>query len=432
MEKTKKITALSKYITSEVETSFSIDRSFTSKDFSSKIKTFIKSFKQFDGLIIKDDRGNLYFINLRNSNALTNSSSINISQGKAPNIKSSSPFRKIIKYTLTNNNKEAYQVVLIFNFLDRQSVFPIFKKSLISLLCYFVLSLIILLTLSDSSSTNKKNNNSSSNNTENYAKKEQRIKIDHNISFKNKKKKNIAHKNNEKEDYPKKEKPIKINHKISYQEKEKKQSNSDKEQVLPAIKEKKYQENISSNTKDNNFSEASTEKIETKSASPISMYSNKSGLVWGDFLKDKLDAELKRSTEADQDSCLVFIKIKNPSNKEIPYKEISELIINKFHYQDLAFEIGSDLFCIIIPDKDLNEGQNEIDDFIKLFLNSFTESNFILYAGITSRNGRLVNAEIMITESETALEKAEAEPKSTTIAFRADANKYREWASKKY
>ena len=47
--------------------------------------------------------------------------------------------------------------------------------------------------------------------------------------------------------------------------------------------------------------------------------------------------------------------------------------------------------------------------------------------GLTSRNGRLLGQKRMIQEAKAALAKAETEEASTTIAFRTDLNKYRDY-----
>lgn len=156
------------------------------------------------------------------------------------------------------------------------------------------------------------------------------------------------------------------------------------------------------------------------------LYSPKSGLVWEHFLRPKLSAELKRAASFDQDSCLVFISIQSPSGF-IPYRNISELIIEHFTYRDLAFESGNDTFCVIIPDKDLDEGLTDVEKFRKSVFNRFPDSAFKIYAGLTSRNSRLLSEKRMIQEAESALAKAVSEPDSTTMSFRTDLNKYREY-----
>jgi hypothetical protein len=156
------------------------------------------------------------------------------------------------------------------------------------------------------------------------------------------------------------------------------------------------------------------------------LYSPKSGLVWEHFLRPKLSAELKRAASFDQDSCLVFISILSPSGF-IPYRNISELIIEHFSYRDLAFESGDDTFCVIIPDKDLDEGLHEVEKFRKSIFSRFPDSVYKIYAGLTSRNSRLLSEKRMIQEAQSALSKAVSEPDSTTMSFRTDLNKYREY-----
>ncbi|HAK47391.1 MAG TPA: hypothetical protein DCO79_15910 [Spirochaeta sp.] len=165
---------------------------------------------------------------------------------------------------------------------------------------------------------------------------------------------------------------------------------------------------------------------ETAEGSLSGMYSERSGLVWEHFLSEKLDAELKRAASFDQDSCLAFISIASQSGF-IPYRNISELIIEHFPYKDLAFESGEDTFCVIIPEKDIDEGQIEVEKFKKNLLARFHDSSYRVYAGLTSRNSRLLSEKRMIQEARAALNKAEEEKQSTTISFRTDLNKYREY-----
>jgi len=49
---------------------------------------------------------------------------------------------------------------------------------------------------------------------------------------------------------------------------------------------------------------------------------------------------------------------------------------------------------------------------------------------MSSRSGRLLNAERLILEADEALKKARTEEKSPIIAFKSDPEKYREFISK--
>ncbi|MBI9106057.1 MAG: hypothetical protein JEZ04_04880 [Spirochaetales bacterium] len=156
------------------------------------------------------------------------------------------------------------------------------------------------------------------------------------------------------------------------------------------------------------------------------LYSPTSGLVWERFLSPRLSAELKRAASFDQDSCLVYISVISPSGF-VPYRNISELIIEHFTYRDLAFEAGRDTFCVIIPDKDLDEGLTDVEKFKKSIFSRFPDSAYRIYAGLTSRNSRLMSEKRMIQEAKSALSKAVSEPESITMSFRTDLNKYREY-----
>lgn len=176
-----------------------------------------------------------------------------------------------------------------------------------------------------------------------------------------------------------------------------------------------------------NFSEITAESDpKTEKVVSPGMYSDRSGLVWAHFLPEKLEAELKRSASFDQDSCLAFISIDHPSGF-IPYKNISKLIVDHFKYKDLAFESGESSFSIIIPDKDIDEGLQDIEKFRKSFLEKFPDTAYVIHAGLTSRNSRLLSEKRMIHEAKSALTRAKTEPAGTTISFRTDLNKYREY-----
>jgi len=190
------------------------------------------------------------------------------------------------------------------------------------------------------------------------------------------------------------------------------------EAVAEAVAEESSQPDSETSHEDTNLRE--------KDEDCPGLYSPKSGLVWEQFLTEKLSAELKRAASFDQDACLVFISIFSPSGF-IPYRNISELIIEYFTYRDLAFEAGEDTFCVIIPDKDIDEGLGDVEKFQKSILARFPDSAYRLYAGLTSRNSRLLSEKRMIQEAKAALSKAVSEPESTTMSFRTDLSKYRDY-----
>ena len=81
--------------------------------------------------------------------------------------------------------------------------------------------------------------------------------------------------------------------------------------------------------------------------------------------------------------------------------------------------------------KGYRRGQIEVEKFKKSLLARFPDSSYRIHAGITSRNSRLLSEKRMIQEAKAALNKAEEEKDSTTIAFRTDLNKYREYIASK-
>jgi len=170
------------------------------------------------------------------------------------------------------------------------------------------------------------------------------------------------------------------------------------------------------------------EKVpETDSTQISKLYSPASGLVWQNFLNERLDNELKRAASFDQDLILGIIRISGAPSGIGP-KVIGELILERFPFSDLAFEYGDNAYAVIIPNTDLDQGITEFEALIsELNKLSAGGSSLISAVGLTSRNGRLLNAERLIKEADRALKKAESEKKSTIFAFRADPAKYREF-----
>lgn len=145
----------------------------------------------------------------------------------------------------------------------------------------------------------------------------------------------------------------------------------------------------------------------------------------------KISNELKRAASFDQDMVLALIKVPIEiidNGKE----EFEQLLHETFFYSDLIFNNDPATYTVIIPNTDIDKGISEIRDFDQNTAREIDVLNrhTILY-GLSSRNGRLVDGEVLFSEASAALKRAEKEINSNIVGFRPDPAKYREFLSKK-
>ena len=109
------------------------------------------------------------------------------------------------------------------------------------------------------------------------------------------------------------------------------------------------------------------------------------------------------------------------------WKLAGEVANECFTLNDLRFAVSDDKFAVIFPDRDLHEGLALCQNFAKSF--SVMSGRNILYAGLSSRNGREMDAERLITETKAALFKCTEE--ENIVALETDPDKYRDFICSK-
>jgi hypothetical protein len=103
--------------------------------------------------------------------------------------------------------------------------------------------------------------------------------------------------------------------------------------------------------------------------------------------------------------------------------------------RDLIFGKGENGIAVIVPNIDLDQGISKSEQFSSRFISKLRELSasqsgtpgIELCIGLSSRSGRLIEAERLILEAQRALEKAMADPVSHIVAFKSDPEKYREF-----
>jgi len=158
------------------------------------------------------------------------------------------------------------------------------------------------------------------------------------------------------------------------------------------------------------------------------LFSERSGLGWEAYLEERLNAELARAASFDQDlTCAVFGS--SAPCQEEDYRIVGKKIIEFFKFQDLAFELGDSCFIVILPNLDLDSGILKAEEFLRILDESSVHYDF--KAGLSSRNGRLLRANLILKETKRSLEKALEDKENRIIAFRTDPVKFRHFIATK-
>lgn len=163
---------------------------------------------------------------------------------------------------------------------------------------------------------------------------------------------------------------------------------------------------------------------------PHELFSPATGLVWESFLLTRLESELKRAAAYDQDACLLLCQLHTRESDD-GYLKMVKTLKENYDYPDLLFEYGSGGAALVLPNVDMDEGLAMAENLRKAVDDALLGSSCVTAAGLSSRNGRIIEAERLMKECRTALQKALNEENSTLIAFRSDLEKYREFIARK-
>jgi GGDEF domain-containing protein len=178
-------------------------------------------------------------------------------------------------------------------------------------------------------------------------------------------------------------------------------------------------------TEDFDVNEEEDEAIEDLETAPKGLYSPRTHIGWEEYISDRLESELHRCASTEKDLVLILIELTRVKNGEL-YKQAAEEAVAFFTSRDLVFEYGEYGIAVILPGADLDTGLAKSENFFQRVAEKISQdaaSN--LFIGLSSRSGRLLNADRLLLESGEALNRAKKDPKSSLIAFRSDPDKYR-------
>jgi hypothetical protein len=164
-----------------------------------------------------------------------------------------------------------------------------------------------------------------------------------------------------------------------------------------------------------------------KADEPTGLYSPRGNIGWEEYTQDRLAAELHRCASFEQD--LVFLVMEFKGNlTDVFYRQFAGDAVQFFTLRDLIFERGERGISIIFPNIDLDMGFSKSEEFHNRVLIKYPaifKAKTDLCIGLSSRSGRLVDAERIMFEAAEALERALTDPVSHIVAFKSDPEKYR-------
>lgn len=160
---------------------------------------------------------------------------------------------------------------------------------------------------------------------------------------------------------------------------------------------------------------------------PQGLFSPSTGLGWEQYLEERLNSEISRAAQNEQDLALVLFRLKFLKRTDGLFRKIISKSIEIFNFKDQIFEYGTDGIAIIVANTSLDKIMQNCEELYKRIFELFTENEYKneIGIGISLRASRLISANRLITEASNACEKAIEEPELPIVAFRADPEKYR-------
>jgi hypothetical protein len=172
---------------------------------------------------------------------------------------------------------------------------------------------------------------------------------------------------------------------------------------------------------------------ETPAPEPQGLFSPRGNVGWESYTEDRLESELRRCASAEQDLTLLVMSFKEPErlNKE-QFRRFCEEAVSYFGHRDLIFEYGDQGLWIIRPNHGLEQDLTTVEEFTSRVFSKMPKaagSKLDLRSGLSSRSGRLIDAERIMLEAGEALKRAVEDPASRVVAFKSDPEKYRQYIS---
>jgi GGDEF domain-containing protein len=172
---------------------------------------------------------------------------------------------------------------------------------------------------------------------------------------------------------------------------------------------------------------SANKEMESPASGPKGLYSSRSGLGWEEYTKDRLDSELHRCSSSEKDLALLLMEFTDIGEERV-FRQAAEEAVTFFTSRDLLFEYGDAGVTVILPGTGFEAAVARAEKFYKRISERFPQSYADAYGlciGLSSRSGRLCNANRLMMEAAEALKKAKSDSKTSIIAFKSDPEKYR-------
>lgn len=180
----------------------------------------------------------------------------------------------------------------------------------------------------------------------------------------------------------------------------------------------------SSDVKENNDAENAPDSDSSES-NPSGLFNPVTGLGWESYLDTRLENEINRAISSEIDISVFIINIPNLERESEESKKVSEYLSLQFQFKDLLFEYKNDCIVAIKISMNLDDALNFADKIHAEIMQIINQKE--CYIGISTRSIRIVSSERLLNEAWAALEHAKQEEDSPIIAFRVDADKYRQF-----
>ena len=180
----------------------------------------------------------------------------------------------------------------------------------------------------------------------------------------------------------------------------------------------------SSDVKENNDSE-NAPASDSSESNPSGLFNPVTGLGWESYLDTRLENEINRAISSEIDISVFIINIPNLERESEESKKVSEYLSLQFQFKDLLFEYKNDCIVAIKISMNLDDALNFADKIHAEIMQIINQKE--CYIGISTRSIRIVSSERLLNEACAALEHAKQEEDSPIIAFRVDADKYRQF-----
>lgn len=143
-------------------------------------------------------------------------------------------------------------------------------------------------------------------------------------------------------------------------------------------------------------------------------------------LEAKCEEALVKAAENGSDLAVLIIKV-NSSENEISLEQIENIFDSDFAQNALVFSNENNLFTVLLENTSLDDAMTVAKEIFEDFSEKLADAGQKVTIGLSSKNGRTLSSERLLTEAREAQKHAATEPDSPIIAFRASPEKYNDY-----